>query len=147
MIGDLILGNKPTFQTTDLQKTKFYILQACLNLRAKERMNVCAQNITLFPCPWGYSIYPRFFLHVQFLHLEATCLVPVYEICERVCGTLDALIYIDSVYVVTRQVDVCYQTWGWKESNKGDGAIGSEQGGILLMHPLISPLNNWLISS
>lgn len=64
-----------------------------------------------------------------------------------VCGTLEALIYIDSVYVVTRQVDVCYQAWGWKESNKGDGAIGSERGGILLMHSLISSLNNWLISS
>lgn len=40
-------------------------------------------------------------------------------------ATADLLIYADTVYVVTRQVDVCYLRWGWKESNEGDVAIRS----------------------
>lgn len=40
---------------------------------------------------------------------------------------------------------MCYLTLGG--SKKGDGARGSEQGGILLMHSLIFSSIGWLIST
>lgn len=74
-------------------------------------------------------------------------MVPVFEICEPVCGISDLLISADIVYIVTGQFDVCYLTWGWRESNEGDVVMRFEGGGILLMHSLISPLIDWLICS
>lgn len=61
------------------------------------------------------------------------------------CAASDPFIEADIVYVVARQVDVCYQARGgggrrWLREME-------RRGGILLMHSLIFSSIAWLISS
>lgn len=119
-------------------------------------MNLCAQDeasqnflvtaetvfIPIMKCAWSCLG-----LHVEPLHMEATCLLPV-----SVWDMWECVWRIGSINLGWRCL--CCHRMGWcvlsdigGKWQGGWSKSGSEQGGILLMHSLIFSSIGWLIST